>query len=98
VAGGGGSPVEVTSYEWNDQGMLVKVKLPTGEPVEYKYDGTQRLVGQKDSEGEDEFVQVGWDVMTKVDEIQETTSTNGTSRNFTDGKRICYTGMPLKEI
>ena len=34
---------EVTTYEWNDQGMLKKVILPTGEPVEYYYDGNQTL-------------------------------------------------------
>ena len=55
---------EVTTYEWNDQGMLTKVILPTGEPVEYYYDGNQRLIGRKDSNGEDLFVQSGWDIIS----------------------------------
>jgi len=95
---GGGAAIETTEYEWNDQGMLVKVKLPSGEPVDHKYDGTQRLVGRKDSENDDYFVQVGWDIMTKLEKIHEMTPTNGTSRNFTDEKRTCYTGMSQKEI
>ena len=69
---------EVTAYEWNDQGMLKKVILPTGEPIEYKYDGNQRLVSRKSSDGVDKFVQSGWDIMTKMDDV---------------GKRTYYTGM-----
>ena len=69
---------EVTGYEWNDQGMLVKVILPGGEPVEYEYDGNQRLISRKSSDGVDNFVQSGWDIMTKMDDV---------------GKRTYYTGM-----
>ncbi len=76
--GGGGVPVEVTGYEWNDQGMLVKVILSNGEPVEYEYDGNQRLISRKSSDGVDNFVQSGWDIVTKMDDL---------------GKRTYYTGM-----
>ncbi len=69
---------EVTTYEWNDQGMLVKVILPNGEPVEYEYDGNQRLISRKSSDGVDNFVQSGWDIVTKMDDV---------------GKRTYYTGM-----
>ncbi len=69
---------ETTAYEWNDQGMLVKVILPTGEPVEYEYDGNQRLISRKSSDGVDNFVQSGWDIVTKMDDV---------------GKRTYYTGM-----
>ena len=69
---------ETTDYEWNDQGMLVKVILPNGEPVEYFYDGNQRLISRKSSDGVDNFVQSGWDIVTKMDDV---------------GKRTYYTGM-----
>ena len=73
---------EVTGYEWNDQGMLVKVILPNGEPVEYEYDGNQRLISRKSSDGVDNFVQSGWDIMTKMDDV---------------GKRTYYTGSSAVE-
>ncbi len=73
---------EVTGYEWNDQGMLVKVILPTGEPVEYEYDGNRRLISRKSSDGVDNFVQSGWDIMTKTDDL---------------GKRTYYTGSSAIE-
>ncbi len=82
TGGGGGSPIEVTAYEWNDQGMLVKVVLPNGEPVEYFYDGNQRLISRKSSDGVDNFVQSGWDIMTKTDDL---------------GKRTYYTGSSAIE-
>ena len=69
---------ETTNYVWNDQGMLVKVILPGGEPVEYEYDGNQRLISRKSSDGVDNFVQSGWDIVTKMDDV---------------GKRTYYTGM-----
>jgi YD repeat-containing protein len=72
---GGGS--EATKYYWNDQGFLTKVLLPSGEPVEYKYDGVGRLVGRKDADGEQVFVQSGWNIMTEQD---------------TEGRRTYYTG------
>lgn len=56
---GGGGGTETTRY-WNDQG-LTKV-LPSGEPVEYKYDGVGRPVGRKDADGEQIFVQSGWNI------------------------------------
>jgi RHS repeat-associated protein len=68
---------EITSYYWNDQGFLTKVLLPSGEPVEYKYDGVGRLVGRKDADGEQVFVQAGWSIMTEQD---------------TEGRRTYYTG------
>jgi RHS repeat-associated protein len=68
---------EATSYYWNDQGFLTKVLLPSGEPVEYKYDGVGRLVGRKDADGEQVFVQSGWSIMTEQD---------------TEGRRTYYTG------
>ena len=73
---------ETTAYEWNDQGMLVKVILPTGEPVEYEYDGNQRLISRKSSDGVDNFVQSGWDIVTKMDDV---------------GKRTYYTGSSAVE-
>ena len=73
---------ETTAYEWNDQGMLVKVILPNGEPVEYEYDGNQRLISRKSSDGVDNFVQSGWDIMTKMDDV---------------GKRTYYTGSSAME-
>ena len=73
---------ETTTYEWNDQGMLVKVILPTGEPVEYYYDGNQRLVSRKSSDGVDKFVQSGWDIVTEMDDL---------------GKRTYYTGSSAVE-
>ena len=73
---------ETTAYEWNDQGMLVKVILPDGEPVEYFYDGNQRLISRKSSDGVDNFVQSGWDIMTKMDDV---------------GKRTYYTGSSAVE-
>ena len=73
---------EVTAYEWNDQGMLKKVILPTGEPVEYFYDGNQRLVSRKSSDGVDKFVQSGWDIVTEMDDL---------------GKRTYYTGSSAIE-
>ena len=73
---------ETTAYEWNDQGMLVKVILPDGEPVEYFYDGNQRLISRKSSDGVDNFVQSGWDIMTKTDDL---------------GKRTYYTGSSAVE-
>ncbi len=73
---------ETTVYEWNDQGMLVKVILPNGEPVEYEYDGNQRLISRKSSDGVDNFVQSGWDIMTKTDDL---------------GKRTYYTGSSAIE-
>ncbi len=73
---------ETTAYQWNDQGMLVKVILPTGEPVEYEYDGNQRLISRKSSDGVDNFVQSGWDIMTKTDDL---------------GKRTYYTGSSAIE-
>ncbi len=82
TAGGGGVPVEVTGYVWNDQGMLVKVILPGGEPVEYEYDGNQRLISRKSSDGVDNFVQSGWDIVTKMDDV---------------GKRTYYTGSSAVE-
>ena len=69
---------ETTAYEWNDQGMLVKVILPNGEPVEYEYDGNRRLTGRRSADGVDQFVQSGWDIVTKMDDV---------------GKRTYYTGM-----
>jgi RHS repeat-associated protein len=75
TGGGGGS--ETTKYYWNDQGFLTKVLLPSGEPVEYKYDGVGRLVGRKDADGEQIFVQSGWSIMTEQD---------------TEGRRTYYTG------
>jgi RHS repeat-associated protein len=75
TTGGGGS--ETTKYYWNDQGFLTKVLLPSGEPVEYKYDGAGRLVGRKDADGEQIFVQAGWSIMTEQD---------------TEGRRTYYTG------
>ena len=62
--------------------MLVKVILPTGEPVEYEYDGNQRLISRKSSDGVDNFVQSGWDIMTKTDDL---------------GKRTYYTGSSAIE-
>ena len=73
---------ETTNYEWNDQGMLVKVILPNGEPVEYEYDGNQRLISRKSSDGVDNFVQSGWDIVTKMDDV---------------GKRTYYTGSSAVE-
>ena len=73
---------ETTTYEWNDQGMLKKVILPTGEPVEYYYDGNQRLVSRKSSDGVDKFVQSGWDIVTEMDDV---------------GKRTYYTGSSAVE-
>ena len=73
---------ETTEYEWNDQGMLVKVILPNGEPVEYEYDGNQRLISRKSSDGVDNFVQSGWDIITKTDDV---------------GKRTYYTGSSAVE-
>jgi RHS repeat-associated protein len=51
--------------------------LPSGEPVEYKYDGVGRLIGRKDADGEQVFVQAGWSIMTEQD---------------TEGRRTYYTG------
>ena len=62
--------------------MLVKVILPTGEPVEYEYDGNQRLISRKSSDRVDNFVQSGWDIMTKTDDL---------------GKRTYYTGSSAIE-
>ncbi len=73
---------ETTEYVWNDQGMLVKVILPGGEPVEYEYDGNQRLTGRKSADGVDQFVQSGWDIVTKMDDV---------------GKRTYYTGSSAVE-
>ncbi len=56
----------------------MKVILPNGEPVEYEYDGNQRLISRKSSDGVDNFVQSGWDIMTKMDDV---------------GRRTYYTGM-----
>ncbi len=62
--------------------MLVKVILPNGEPVEYEYDGNQRLISRKSSDGVDNFVQSGWDIVTKMDDV---------------GKRTYYTGSSAME-
>ncbi len=62
--------------------MLVKVILPGGEPVEYEYDGNQRLISRKSSDGVDNFVQSGWDIVTKMDDV---------------GKRTYYTGSSAVE-
>ncbi len=74
---------ETTNYQWNDQGMLVKVILPNGEPVEYFYDGNQRLISRKSSDGVDNFLQSGWDIVTKMDDV---------------GKRTYYTGMSALSV
>jgi RHS repeat-associated protein len=73
----GGGATETTRYYWNDQGFLTKVLLHTGEPVEYKYDGVGRLIGRKDADGEQIFMQAGWSIMTEQD---------------TEGRRTYYTG------
>ncbi len=70
---------EVTRYEWNDQGMLVKVILPNGEPVKYFYDGDNRLVGRESSEGYNEFVQSGWDIVEETDDTGRRTYFTGLS-------------------
>ncbi|MCE1248193.1 MAG: hypothetical protein LWY06_16255 [Firmicutes bacterium] len=45
--------------------------------MEYKYDGVGRLIGRKDADGKQIFVQSGWNIMTEQD---------------TEGRRTYYTG------
>jgi RHS repeat-associated protein len=76
---------EATEYQWNTRGFLEKVILPTGEQVEYQYDGANRLIGRKSSEGKDSFVQAGWSIVSEADELKRKTYYTGlSSKNSQD--------------
>ncbi len=65
-------PSGTTRYEWNDQGMLARVVLPSGEAWHYTYDAFARRVEKRGPRSSTQFV---WDGDVVLHEVRETEST-----------------------